>query len=112
MSYILSSYHYTCEWCGKALGLDETANATTIITNPCTGEQSTVYLCSECKKFPSYESMMLWRKYMLNYALLDVKVTLNSVESKCVNGEWIVTVNMTIKYKSEPSYNVRQGWVA
>lgn len=111
MSYILSKYHFKCEWCGKTLGFEETENSKTVITNPCTEQSTTVYLCKECKQFPSKESMELWKGYIVKWALLNVPVRLDKIESICENGEWKVTLNFTVKYGTE-NVNVRHGWIA
>jgi len=103
--------HKQCSWCNVTMGIKESDTSLTPITNPCTNETVYYDLCYYCRKFPSEESMKFYKEYLVNWALLNIPITLDSIENECVNGEWRVTLKITVYYGSE-LIPVRQGWVA
>jgi len=102
--------HQSCDWCGRTLRESEGVTQRSKI-NPCTNQTILYYLCDDCNKFPSKEGMEYYKGYLVNWALLDVPIELESIDSVCDNGEWKVTLNIKVKYSGETSL-VRKGWIA
>jgi hypothetical protein len=117
-----------CDWCGRTLRETESSKVRSKV-NPCTNETTNYTLCDYCNVFPSKESMEFYKGLLVNWALLNIPITLDSISQTCVqtggdfnpvdfnsvdfycgSSEWTVTLNITVKYSGETI--VRKGWVA
>jgi len=117
-----------CDWCGRTLRENE-SNKVRSKFNPCTNETVNYTLCDYCNIFPTKQSMEYYKGLLVNWALLNIPISLESItQSACVragdfnsedynvedfssNDDWNVTLNILVKYSGETSL-VRKGWVS
>jgi len=120
--------HLQCDWCGRTLRESE-SNKVRSKLNVCTNQTVNYVLCDYCNIFPTKQSMEYYKGLLVNWALLNIPISLESItQSACVragdfnsedynvedfssNDDWNVTLNIKVKYSAETSL-VRKGWVA
>ena len=120
--------HLQCDWCGRTLRESESSKVRSKF-NPCTNETVNYTLCDYCNIFPTKQSMEYYKGLLVNWALLNIPISLESItQSVCIrvgdfnsedynvedfssNDDWNVTLNILVKYGGETSL-VRKNWVA
>jgi len=104
---VVTSPHGNCNWCGVLMGLTETESSELTVEY---GNATVVYnVCYKCRTFLTPELLGLWRRYVLDWALLNIPIRIVSQSYNPVTQEG--EIKLEVMYSSD-LIPVRIGWVA